>query len=314
MRRDESTFVQRGRDLIVLVIGIALVIAGIASPAPESQIPLCMIGAALVLLPPVLTRATHFKIAATGIEADMVVERQEAIAESQRLGKSLDVPGLRLRELALGGGSGTPAPEVEGLLRSLLERLSRLDRANESAQTEVPSSVLLEVAHGLLAEGRWAEAARQLDRYVDTVPEDWDAHVARAVAYSNSRQGRRSDLQALRAYNDALAHRPTTIDKNLLARLFSYRGAMLKRLDRLAEAESDLRIAQALATAEYEIHDIAYNFACIYAKRRKRTETIECVKQLAHTPYIAAIRAHLDDYFRPFAEDDEFLALLDASA
>ncbi len=89
---------------------------------------------------------------------------------------------------------------------------------------------------------------------------------------------------------------------------------MLKRLDRLAEAESDLRIAQALATAEYEIHDIAYNFACIYAKRRKRTETIECVKQLAHTPYIAAIRAHLDDYFRPFAEDDEFLALLDASA
>ena len=88
---------------------------------------------------------------------------------------------------------------------------------------------------------------------------------------------------------------------------------MLKRLNRLDEAEADLLFAESLASAPYEVSDIKYNLAGVYALRRDRNKMMEVVAQLRSRPnQLAGIRAHLDDYFANYAHDPEFLALIGA--
>jgi hypothetical protein len=86
---------------------------------------------------------------------------------------------------------------------------------------------------------------------------------------------------------------------------------MLKRLGRLNEAEADLNIARKLATRDYEILDIEYNFACIYALKGEREKLMDAIKSIRkHSNYIgpiSAIHAHLNDYFASYANDEEFL-------
>jgi Flp pilus assembly protein TadD len=161
-----------------------------------------------------------------------------------------------------------------------------------------------------MAVGDWSEAANYLDQYIKMNPADWDAQFSRAVAYANARDGDATDVAALRAYNDAIALRPSDVERNLFARLLTYRAAMLKRLKRLSEAEADLNQAAELATNQYEREDLAYNRACVAAMRNRRNETLNFTKSLLGTRYIGVIRAHLDDYFAHFAHDPEFLALL----
>jgi tetratricopeptide (TPR) repeat protein len=161
-----------------------------------------------------------------------------------------------------------------------------------------------------MAAKQWVQAAQYFDRYVEIDPTNWDALFSRAVAHANSRAGQGSDIAALRAYNDAITLRPPDLDANLVARLYSYRAAMMKRLGRLAEAEADLHVAEPLATKPYERDDIRYNLACVYAMTGRRTEVLRLVESLQGTRFIGAIRANLDRYFAALAEDPEFLALL----
>jgi hypothetical protein len=100
----------------------------------------------------------------------------------------------------------------------------------------------------------------------------------------------------------------------VLARLFSYRAGVLKRLLRLDEAEADLHIAETYAMSDYEISDILYNLAAVYAlgrQREKLFEVIEHLQQLA-PEQLSHIQVRLNDYFRPYAEDPEFLKVIGA--
>jgi Flp pilus assembly protein TadD len=152
------------------------------------------------------------------------------------------------------------------------------------------------------------EAAKQFDEYIKHRPLDWDVHFSRAVAYANSREGLVTNTATLRSYNEAIALAPPDIDGNLRARLFSYRGGILKRLRRLEEAEADLMIAQKYATDDYETNDIKYNLAGVYALKGDRRKLLETVNQLRSAPQcLVAIHAHLNDYFANFANDKEFL-------
>src|SRR5262249_3948754 len=90
-----------------------------------------------------------------------------------------------------------------------------------------------------------------LEEYAQYRPDDWESCYSRGVAFANARRGKQTDVASLRAYNDAIAFAPRMIDDNLRARLFSYRGAILKRLGRLDENESDLSLASKYATAYY---------------------------------------------------------------
>lgn len=159
--------------------------------------------------------------------------------------------------------------------------------------------------------GSFADAATHFDAYSKDGGESWQAHFSRGVAHANRHGGRESDLASLRAYNEAIALAPADIEVNRRARLFSYRGGMLKRLGRLQEAEADARMALSLASGDHEVLDGHYNLACIHAMRGERQQMFEQLASLRHSKrHLGAVAEHMHDYFARFAEDPEFLALL----
>jgi tetratricopeptide (TPR) repeat protein len=163
-----------------------------------------------------------------------------------------------------------------------------------------------------MAERRWEEAAQYLDDYADADPENWEVHFSRGVAHTKSRAGRDSHRAALRAYNDALVYLPEAERSAWLARLLAYRGAILKRLNRLDEAKQDLLLAQRVVSDADEAHDIAYNLAGVYAMEGDTQRALELLESLRGTSYIDAVHAHAHDYFSELRDDPEFRALLHA--
>jgi Flp pilus assembly protein TadD len=240
--------------------------------------------------------------------------RREAIAQSEAIARSLDSRDLDLVNLAIGRRSlegASQATEVTEAVSSLVRTVAQLDEVAGSQGVVVPAEVLLETARGLMASDDWVGAARYLDRYIQENPDDWEAQFARGVAHANSRVGQRSNLAALVAYSDAIAFQPDDGDANLVARLHTYRGAMLKRLGRLGEAEADFAVAQRLATDPYEKTDVAYNLACIYAMTNRRDAALDVIRSLLGTAYIDVIRANRSGYFDSLANDAEFESILD---
>lgn len=303
--------IERHGSPILLLAGSVLVAGGLLAASSATQIALCAIGASLWMGAVVLTKMKLVKFGPSGFEAELLRSANE---KAESVARSLSASGLD-DLIALVDGSvasgGIQTDQIRGAVSSLIEVLERLDAADEQGQDErVPAAALLEAAHGLMATREWASAARYFDRYVEIEPDNWDAQFSRAVAHANSRVGRESDLAALRAFSDAIALRPPLTKSNLLARLHSYRGAMLKRLQRLAEAEADLRLAEAMATETAEENDIRYNLACVMAMKGCNDEALELVRSLQGTPYIAAISAKREQYFASLADDPEFLALL----
>src|SRR5579859_2501474 len=108
---------------------------------------------------------------------------------------------------------------------------------------------------------------------------DWEDHFTRGVDMANRRGAAESQLAALREYNEAIALLPHDVDRDRRARLFSNRGAILKRLGRLDEAMNDLQIAEANAQERYEFDDVRYNKACILAMTGHLAEALEVIQE-----------------------------------
>ncbi len=304
--------IERHGGFVLLLAGCALAAGGLTAAASETQIGLCALGASLVVLSVVVTRTERLKVGPGGLEARL---RRTASEKAQSMNRSLAENGLDSL-LAISGGDLSlddvaQSDQIRRSLSSLLQTLESLDAAHGKNEDErVPAGALLGAAHGLMAAREWAKAALYFDRYAEVEPDNWDAQFSRAVAHANSRAGRESEVASLRAYNDAIALRPPETRPNLIARLLSYRAAMLKRLGRLAEAEADLRVAEGMATKPYEENDIRYNLACVLAMKGRHEESLQLVRSLQGTPFIAAIRANQDRYFESLANDPEFLALV----
>jgi Flp pilus assembly protein TadD len=230
---------------------------------------------------------------------------------------SLGSADLNARSLAQGRSlSDAPEDTRDKVLRLLGELRDAVDTFPEPSGSKpmLDPDALLALAEGLMAQSKWLEAGRNLEEYARARPEDWEANNLRGVAFANSRVGFETDLASLRAYNEAIAFLPRDIEPNRKARLFAYRGAMLKRLGRLEEAEADLIIAKRNATRDYEVHDIIYNLAGVFALQGEREKLFEAVQQLsAERNLLTAIRAHMHDYFVAYSNDDEFLKLIGAA-
>lgn len=123
------------------------------------------------------------------------------------------------------------------------------------------------IAKSYIASDDYAEAARQLDEAAQTDDLNWQSHLNRGIAHANRRDGKTSDLAALRAYNDAIALMPANASDTQKSRAFAYRGAMFKRLGRLEEADSDLKIALSYAADHEDRVDAYYNLACVAAMK-----------------------------------------------
>jgi len=182
-------------------------------------------------------------------------------------------------------------------------------RSTPDSEEAVHPDALRTLAQGELALGNWVAASAILAEYARQRPEDFEANFSRGVAFANSRQGQPSNVNALRAYNDAVAYMPTQIDPNLRARLFTYRGAMLKRMGRFDEALADFGVARKFATAQYEAHDLVYNLASTYALMHDRERMMATIRE-ATPDILEVIRARLDDYFSHFRHDREFLEII----
>jgi tetratricopeptide (TPR) repeat protein len=241
-------------------------------------------------------------------------QKDKAKSLASRVREQMDETGLNLSDLAQGRAMTKVAVDsIRPFVEELAQSVRSLQRDRESETTVDPDS-LRALAHGELGVGNWLAAARILDDYARQCPDDFEANFSRGVAYANSRDGHGTDIAALRAYNDAVASMPKSLDSNYRARLFTYRGAMLKRMQRFDEALADFHIAETLASNEYEVTDLTYNFASTYALMGDRSRMLAVIRKIPpHSTILPLIQARLGDYFSKFAKDEEFLSLIRGS-
>jgi hypothetical protein len=201
--------------------------------------------------------------------------------------------------------------QVKRMLGELGSMIDRLAEKPTTGNAPVDPKALLTLAQGLMAEGKWLDAGKKYEEYARDRPDDWEANYVRGVAFANSRRGTETNLASLRSYNDAITFAPANIDVNTRARLFGYRGAILKRLGRLEEAEADLLLARRHATAPYEYNDVRYNLAAVYAMMGARDRLLDIIKEISPaSEAFLSIHLHLHDYFRAFCNDEEFLGAI----
>jgi hypothetical protein len=203
--------------------------------------------------------------------------------------------------------------EIKTVIKDLLKEMKSLETSvkNDGYEEVSDPKWYLDMANAFSASDRWLDAAKHYDKYILYNNEDWEIHFLRAVAYANSRIDNSTNISALRSYNDSIALIPTNLDNNTKARLYAYRGAILKRLGRLDESLNDLLFAKNYATARYEVNDIKYNLACVYAMKNDKDNLFQLIKELkASYNDLSAIRAHLNDYFSSFITDKEFMNLI----
>jgi hypothetical protein len=256
-----------------------------------------------------------------GLKVGTAVGRHVSTASAAVLAKQVKErmvrAGIGTDRLASGHAlDDISSKERNDLLAMLGDLTKRVDKLLRDRATVDPIS-LRTAADGLIAEDRWLEAARAYEEYAKSSREDWQASYLRGVGYANARGGEETDRRAMCAVSDAIAYLPADAPPNLRARLFGHRGAIWKRLRRPEEALADLGIAQSLATGRYEVEDVLYNLACIYAIKGDREGMLNAVRNLAQrrsSRLHNSIRPHLHDYFSAFREDKELLALIEGEA
>ncbi|HEX3648759.1 MAG TPA: hypothetical protein VHV49_10030 [Pseudonocardiaceae bacterium] len=299
--------------IVLIIVVVPALITGAATIARPSWLPavfgVAAVGyapAALVLVYRLVTRHRN-----SLLNDDAVGKlNAQALRVAPRLDRTLEAAGLDMVDLIAGKGVEDVANDLRNEMKSelnlLLEIIGNLQGKGVSLGS-VPAAALLEAAKGLMAQHRWGDAAKYLDEYAKSV-DDWTVQWSRGVAYANQRNGITSDVAALRAYNEAIALAPRDADLNDRARLLGYRGAILKRLRRLDEAESDLQLATRWATRDYEITDITYNLACVYAMLGRKHEMILAIRSLRSIGALSLVTSHLDDYFVSVRDDPDFRA------
>jgi hypothetical protein len=292
---------------LVLVLGsVGILITGASVVTTPSWVP-AMLGVGAVAIIPVTLGFVYRLL--TKHRRQLVNDELyaqavgQASASADQLDQSLTAAGVDIT--ALVSGQADINDEIKDDLAKLLAVVSRLED-ERGDRPAIPLEALLTAANGLMAAHRWTEAARYFDMYVAQVQDNWEVQYTRGVAHANTRGGIPANVTALRAYNEAIAFAPLDTNPNIMARLFAYRGAIAKRLNRLGQAEHDLLLARTMATARYELGDIAYNLACVYAMTSRKQETLNELRALREFGRLEAVHAHLDDYFRTLRDDPDF--------
>ncbi|MFV1991061.1 MAG: hypothetical protein ACC652_10015 [Acidimicrobiales bacterium] len=199
--------------------------------------------------------------------------------------------------------------EVRHALEPIVEELqSLLITVPTSASDADPIKLAthLDLGKALSVSHEWLGAAKHYEVYVRQQPEDWQVHFLHGAALANSRMSDETNLDALRAYSEAITFVPSDIDLDTLARLHTYRGAMLRRLRRFAEAESEFVLSLSLSSQEYELSDAHYNLASLYALQGEREPMLRHLRSLTEG-HRADLRSH--PHFSAFAGDHEFIQL-----
>ena len=226
------------------------------------------------------------------------------------MSKALESGGITKETLVQNIDSKALTSELKATIIEILENYSAtITKTNEENHIDDPQ-IYLKLANSYSLSNNWIEAAKYYSSYLKIYPADWEVYFLRGVAYVNSRKDEETNRSALLSYDFSIAYMPVDIQPNVKARLYAYRGAVAKRLNRLDEAESFLLLANKFANADYEIYDIKYNLAAVYAMQGKRKNMIEYISDLVGRPEMANVKAHLKDYFSKYNNDNEFRELI----
>lgn len=163
----------------------------------------------------------------------------------------------------------------------------------------------LSMAKAFSADEEWLKAAQQFEIVTKTKDDDWELFFSKGIAYANSRNNQYY-LKSIESYSLAIAYLPESKNTNIKAKLYIYRGSLLKRVNRLDEAKSDLELGLLLANEDYEISDGLYNLACIYAMKENRIEFYKIITRLEELEFdstITRLKHRLKEYAPQFADD-----------
>ncbi len=147
-----------------------------------------------------------------------------------------------------------------------------------------------------------------------TAVRPWEVHDLEAVSYANQRDPA-ADMLALRSIGRALALRPDLPDPTRVGRLHVHRAALMKRLDRLDDAEAALTEARSLWAGTPAEADAWYNLACIYAMTGRREAMLDALfATRGDIDAVTRVRSHIGDYFAHYRRDPALLAYLTAKS
>jgi len=232
-------------------------------------------------------------------------DREGFFALVSAINGALDV---QLEPTILNSVFGGLWPNLESNLRVFLAASSESARIVRRSDREVLEDVLESIRTLQRTIGSSAHEQRSLPRTKDS----WEEHYMLGVNLVNRRGDSTVNLAALRSYNEAIALVPPDLPRNTLSRLYAYRGAILKRLGRLEEAENDLVLARKWATEKQEIEDALYNTACINAMSGRSKEALANLRDLlSRDPSWRDYLRGKTDYFGNLMDTPEFKALLD---
>ena len=170
--------------------------------------------------------------------------------------------------------------KIDSKLKLSLKEISEKIEELELKPKKLNTGLSISMAKAYASNEEWFKAATQYDIATKDIPNNWELYFYKGVAFANSRKGRESYLKSLQAYSDAIVYLPSDADSNLKARLFIYKGAMLKRLNRLDEAKISINLGLSYAKNNYEINDALYNLGCIYAMKDEKDKFEEVANKL----------------------------------
>jgi len=251
------------------------------------------------------------------VEEDSAMKEQWQQKEIDRLqnqlSKTMDAGNVTIESLVSGSEVVQNAEDIQKSIRDILSEMREL-RVGLDADTGANPELYLELANGHTVTNEWSQAAAYYQKYIDFDDGKWRVYFLMAVAYANSREGSKANLESLRAYGNAIALLPDEIDPNTRARLYIYKGAMLKRMKRLIEAEASVLLGARWATNDYEQFDAKYNLACIYAmlENRKQDMLDQLRALLKNKPY-ATVILNKKHYFERYWNDEDFKQVLDSA-
>lgn len=235
------------------------------------------------------------------VEAD----RDGFLALASAINKSL--PDNRLEPSVLSSIFDGLWPGLESKLRSCREQATQYPATARRTDREVLEDVL-ETVRGL--QRAIGDGLQPLDHLV-LERGGWEDYYIRGVNLANRRAGLKTNLAALRAYNEAILITPPDLSRNSMSRLYAYRAALFKRLNRLDEAENDLTLAHKWAVDDQEIQDAMYNMACVKAMMGKTEDALRLVRELVwmESSWRKIIRSKRE-YFVNLWDNTEFQTLV----
>lgn len=228
-----------------------------------------------------------------------------------------DEPGLRSLAAAVNAALGAErlqATTLDGIFAGLWPGLAAAiaaipapSKSDSSHRTD--RQLLEELVEGVHQVQR-ALPIGKATRVSDGDADDWEDYYLRGVSLANTRGDSSVNLAALRAYSNAIALAPPELPGNVRSRLFAYRAALLKRLNRLDEAEQDLVLAQRWATEEREIYDALYNLAGVLAMGPDPRKALPVLNRLIQhdSQWVDIVRSRRQ-YFGQLFGDPEFESL-----